>query len=86
MNATDPSPTQPPNPGRESEKSQSTLAHNCLTADQLAARWGKSKATIHRMNADPDHPLKSSAISRRPLYFPLPLIRNIEEGHARPEQ
>ena len=57
--------------------------HDCLTADQLAERWGKSKCQICRMNQDPQHPLKASAFSRRPLFFHIDLVRNIEAGKAK---
>lgn len=57
---------------------------DCLTTEQLAVRWGKSRDTIFRMNADTRHPLKCASFSRRPLMFPMRLVRGIEEGLVRP--
>lgn len=81
MTAGDPSAPQPAAPDRTPAILVGMTP--CITAAELAKRWGKSRWAISAMNRDPQHPLKASAFSRRPLYFPLQLVENIERGLAR---
>jgi len=81
MAASDPSAPQPVSPDRAPAIPAGMPP--CITAAELAKRWGKTKWTIHRMNQDPEHPLKAAAFSKRPLYFPLRLVEAIESGAVR---